>query len=129
MSKTLEPYIKVTCSLPDKAEIQVVADELCINDDEAFGLVVKFFIWLDSQMDEDGRVDQATPERVSRKFHRPGFGEAIVKAGWMLVDGDGDGIIIPNHDRHMGVSAKKRMYETERKRLQRRVDNVPFVSR
>ncbi len=123
MSRTAEPYIKVTCSLPGKSEVQVVADELGINDDEALGLVVRFFIWLDSQMNEQGYVDHATPERISRQLHRPGLVEALVKAGWVMEDGAG--IMIPNHNRHMGVAAKKRMYETERKRLQRKRDNVP----
>jgi hypothetical protein len=50
---------------------------------------------------------------------RTGFGQALLNAGWLVVDGNR--LSVPNYTEHLSESAKKRAEDAKRKRLVRKM--------
>jgi hypothetical protein len=114
-----EHWIKIEKTTPDKPEIFEMADILDVDPDEILGKLIRVWAWMDSQFDE---MSANCPEKngqmsVFRPLDRvagvKGFADAMKKVGW-LEDG-----CIPNFDRHLGESAKKRAKDAERKKMSR----------
>ena len=105
-------WIKVEKSTPDKPEIFEIAQSLDIDPDAVLGKLIRVWAWLDSNS-ENGHIKSVTDVLIDRLTTCSGFADAMKKAGW-LDDG-----VIPNFDRHLGESAKKRAKDSERKRKSR----------
>lgn len=110
-------WIKVRSDIDRCGEVIRLSMAMNVSAHEAVGLCVSFWAWAD-RTTEDGRLDRYTPEAIDRVVGRAGFAAHLIDVGWLLQDSHG--LIIPNFDRHMGESAKKRALNTERQRRRRR---------
>lgn len=101
-----EPWIKVECGTPTKEEVIEIARLLSIHPLHAFGLCFNFWCWCDAKL-SDGKTRIRTDVAAIDYFcYHEGFGRALELVGWLKsVDGF---LVVPNFDRHLGQSAKKR---------------------
>lgn len=105
-------WIKVEKSTPDKPEIFEMAEILDIDPDAVLGKLIRVWSWMDSNS-EDGHIKSVTPVLINRLAGHTLFADAMRTVNWMADD------CIPNFDRHLGESAKKRAKDAERKRKSR----------
>lgn len=98
------PFEKATL---DKREIALVADSLHQADlDKVLGMVLRFWCWADSQT-VDGNLPGMTCLMLDTTLKTPGLAAALIKARWLRERSHG--LFIPNFERHMGSSAKRRL--------------------
>lgn len=71
----------------------------------------------------DGTVDGAVLADVDYAARIPGFGQAMIDAGWLKADKQG--LIFSNWDRWNTHSAKRRLKDAERKRQEREGQTAP----
>lgn len=110
-------WIKVEKSTPDKPEVLQIASILEIDDpDTVTGKLVRVWAWFDSNS-ENGHAPSVTNVLLDRLTGVTGFCDAMITVGWM--DKTEEGVQVPNYDRHLGKSAKKRGLDAERKRKSR----------
>lgn len=106
-------WIKVEHATVDKPEILRIADLLGVKPNEALGIMVSFWVWLDRNS-RNGLVTHMSRTTLDNVTHTPGFAACLVDVGWAQID-DATGIItIPNHDRHNGNPAKTRALGKDR---------------
>lgn len=106
-------WIKVETCTPGKAEIIRLARLLSMKHDEALGVVVRFWMWADTNT-VDGRVDGVASTDVDAVLSCPGICRALEAVGWLVIDKEKESIKIPKFDRHNGESAKKRALTNRR---------------
>lgn len=104
-------WIKVEKATARKPEILKIASDLGIHSDHAFGLCIRFWCWCDDQM-ESGYAQSVTPVALDSVFSCDGLTHALIKVGWLTTENDM--LVIPNWDRHLSKSAKKRALSAER---------------
>jgi hypothetical protein len=119
-------FVMVQFATPRKPEVMRIATELNIDAAHAFGLCVIAWMWFDEQT-EDGRAVGATDAMLDAVVCRAGFSDALRNVGWLHVR-DG-ALVVPNFDRLMGDSAKKRAKNTKRQQQHRRNATVTKTSR
>lgn len=105
-------WIKIEKCTPDKPEVFEIAEALGIDPDSVLGKLVRAWAWLDSNS-ENGHVTSVTNVLIDRITACDGFANAMRRVGWLSEEG------VPNFDRHMGRSAKKRANDAERQRKSR----------
>lgn len=106
-------WIKVETCTPGKAEIIRLARLLSMKHDEALGVVVRFWVWADSNT-VDGVVDGVASTDVDAVLSCPGLCRGLEAVGWLIIDTEKERITIPKFERHNGESAKKRALSNER---------------
>lgn len=106
-------WIKFQTSTLKKPEILRIARMLGINRNEALGLMVEFWVWLDDAS-VDGTVDGLEASDVDAMMSCPGLSAALQDVGWLSIDAENHRISVPNFGRHNGESAKKRALKNER---------------
>ena len=112
-------------STPDKPELLEMSSILGIEDpDTVLGKLVRVWSWFDSNS-ENGHAPSVTNVLIDRVTGVRGFCDAMFSVGWL--DKTEDGVIVPNYDRHLGKSAKKRALDAERKRRSRE-SHAPSVT-
>ena len=117
-------WIKVEHATPRKPEVLRLARILGVTPDDAFGKVVRFWMWLDENS-VDGRVDAVVDADVDAAASHVGFACALQTVGWLDLEQNGGGTLVPNFQRHNGESAKKRGQKAKRQSHWRsRVDAV-----
>ncbi|MBN2582550.1 MAG: hypothetical protein JXL80_05735 [Planctomycetes bacterium] len=109
-------WIKVRTNIHEQREIVIVARQLGLVREHVVGLCVRFWGWADSNT-ADGNLPNMTGGDLDEIVGVEGFSEAMKLAGWLVEDERG--LLIPNHDRHNGTSAKKRALAMNRKQAQR----------
>lgn len=121
-----DEWIKVRENLPEDPAVDGIATQLQISQDEAIGLLVRFWIWapkytttgrigcVSAKCPQNVRTVSADCLMVDRIVGVPGFAEAMLQVGWL--EKDGGFLTIPRFDRHMSKSAKRRALDAERKR-------------
>lgn len=97
--------MKVEKVTPDKPEIDAIASRLGIDPDAVFGKCFRIWRWFDDHT-TDGWTSGVSKASVDRRAGHQGFADAMIEVGW-LVEG-GDGLELPNFERHNGVTAKTR---------------------
>lgn len=112
-------WIKVEHSLPDKPEVVSIASAVGIDQDSAAGKCLRWFIWLDQQV-EDCNAVSVTDAFIDRLTFCPGFAAALRRVGWL--EGRECHLSVPNFDRHNGQTAKIRAQSKDRQ--QRKRDSV-----
>lgn len=118
-------WIKVEDTTPDKPEVIGIADILGIDQDAAFGKLVRIWIWADQQTyngNAGGNGVSVTRAFLDRCACVTGFANAMVKVGWLLLNDDGS-LIFPNFDRHNGETAKQRALASKRVAIHRAKSN------
>lgn len=104
-------WIKMRSNLWDDPRIA----KLCDITDQSEAAIVGGLYWLWATADqhsEDGLMHGLTLRAIDRKTGIPGFGEALVVAGW-LADHP-EGVRIVRFNEHNGESAKKRCQTAKR---------------
>ena len=109
-------WIKVEKTTARKPEVLQLSELLQIHIDQAFGLCVRFWCWCDDQL-HSCHAPRVTNVTLDAVLGHPGFSDALLKVGWLRVRSDS--LEIPNFDRHLSESAKKRALSGERKRRER----------
>lgn len=104
-------WIKIEKATPRKPEVLSIAETLGINPDEAFGLCFRFWSWCDDHLTE-GNARSVTKTSLDALLNRSGFSDALLKAGWLQARTGS--LVIPNFDRHISQTAKKRALTSQR---------------
>jgi len=107
--------------LPEKPEIFGLAEALGINQSEAAARCMAVWGWADEHTD-DGVIMGMKPGHLDRIAGLDGFGQALVKVGWL--EADAESIIFPKWDRWNTQSAKARLRHAERQRRYRQRESV-----
>lgn len=112
-------WIKMRSNLWDDPRVA----KICDMTDQSEATIVGGLYWLWSTADQhstDGEMTGMTLRAIDRKTGIPGFGAAIVAAGWMTESAEG--VQIVRFDEHNGKSAKRRCAESVRKMSARHAD-------
>lgn len=89
-----------------------MATSLQLPNPHVVGLLVQFWSWADAET-ETGHIDGMTVEELDKLVATPGFANALASVGWLSADDAG--LVIPNFERHMGKSSKRRALDVRRK--------------
>ena len=116
-------WIKMRESLHEDPAVLYMASSLNVSSDEIVGKCHRFWAWV-SRNCHDGSVTLVTLSSLGWHLGMLEFLELLVEVGWLEeVDLNGKvGLKIPNFDRHLSESAKKRGLASDRKRKQREPD-------
>jgi hypothetical protein len=104
-------WLKIEKATARKPEVLRIAELLSIHPDHAFGLCFRFWSWCDDQLSECNAVG-VTESAVDVTVGRDGFAQSLIKVGWLLVRNGS--LEIPNFDRHLSESSKKRALSAKR---------------
>lgn len=104
-------WLKVEKDTPEKPEVLIIATKLAITPDEAFGKCFRFWRWADSNL-VDGNAASVTESVVDALVGAPGFAHALLEVGWLAARNGS--LQVPNFDRHMSQSAKRRALTAKR---------------
>ena len=118
-------WIKAEKATRHKPEVLRISELLEIHPAHAFGLCMTFWFWCDDQL-ETCHAKNVTSVTLDHVVGHVGFATALLEVGWLLVRNGS--LVIPNFDRHLSDSAKKRALSGERKRKQREKEG-PQLSR
>ena len=110
-------WIKVRRCLRNHVQVVKLAEILNIQDrDVVVGKLVRFWLWV-TENTTTGKLKDMSIDTINVVMEMDGFGEAMLKVGWMKVSGRS--LKIPDYDRHMSYHAAARAGEAARKALQR----------
>jgi len=104
-SEIADPWIKIRTGLSKELEVGGMAQILGVSGPMVVGLLVEFWCWADGHI-KNGNAKYVTDVWIDGIVDFPGFAKALEEVGWLVIKEDG--ISIPNFERHMGISAKKR---------------------
>ena len=121
MGGGMAEWLKIECTLPDKPEIDRLADLLGIDPDTVVGKLIRFWIW-SHRSSKDGNLNVPAPS-IDSRFNCPGFSEALLEVGWLARRSSG--FAVPRFARHFGQSALARALTAGRVR---RLRNAPTVT-
>jgi len=102
-------WIKMRIDLMEDPAVMQMADELGVREEAVVGYCHALWSWVSRQCHDD-TVTGVTLTSLGRRINLPGFPEMMCDVGWLEYDDSGDRpvIRIPNWDRHLSQSAKKR---------------------
>jgi hypothetical protein len=106
-------WIKVEHATLDKPEVAYFAELLGMNVDEALGILLRFWVWLDRNA-RNGCVTHVTQMSLDKTMHCEGFTGALVTVKWVELDTDACTLHVPNFERHNENSSKTRTSNAER---------------
>ncbi len=102
-------WMKVEHVTPEKPEIFEIAEIMELDPENVFAKVFRVWVWFD-QHSEDGSAPETLRASLERKLGAPGFLAAMERVQWLETFSRRRRkfLRIPNFDRHVGQSAKKR---------------------
>jgi len=114
-------WIKMRIDLMEDPAVMQMADELGIREEAIVGYCHALWSWVSRQCHAD-TVTGVTLASLGRRINLPGFPELMCDVGWLEYDESGDRpvIRIPNWDRHLSQSAKKRANDANRQASRRK---------
>jgi hypothetical protein len=112
-------WIKMRVNLREDPAVISISEKLKLEIDAVVGKLHHFWSWADQQT-ENGNAHSVTYEWVDRYLSVTGFAQVMHDEGWL--EHSGDGISIPNFDRHNGKCAKSRALTRERVKRFRNAD-------
>lgn len=115
-------WIPIEIATPTKPEIIRLARLARVTPDEAVGICVRLWCWI-SQQTETAYIAGVTPDDVDHALGRPGMATHLAAVGWLAFDPNG--VLVPNFDRHLSESAKKRAMTRERQKRHRQQTPAP----
>ena len=99
-------------NLWDDPRVAGICDAIGCNEAPVIGAL--YWLWASADQHTDsGFLPGLTIRGIDRKTGVEGFGEALQKVGWLVVDEEG--VRIPKFDDHNSESAKKRAADAKRK--------------
>lgn len=113
-------WIPMRLDLMEDPAVMQMAHELGVRDEVVVGYCHAFWCWVSRQM-SDGCLTGVPLLSIERRLNLPGFLDMLCKVGWLEYDDAGPEPIlrIPNFDRWLSESAKKRLIASHKKRLSR----------
>jgi hypothetical protein len=115
-------WIAFDKTLPQKPEVSRIARLLGISKAEAVLGCLLVWTWADDNT-TDGTINAAVATDVDDVARIPGFGQAMIDAGWLKADGQG--LLFSNWNRWNTKSAKRRLKDARRKRDERKDQVAP----
>lgn len=107
-------WIKVEHATVDKPEVIRLADLMGFrHPDQAVGLLVRFWVWLDRNLRDDS-VTLLYAKTIDSVTHENGFCGALCAIGWAEMDEKTGIVTIKNIERHNGNPAKTRALTRDR---------------
>jgi hypothetical protein len=104
-------WIKMRGNLWDDPRVAKLSD--LTNTNEAMVIGSLYWLWATAdQHTEDGIMPDLSTRAIDRKTGLAGFASALISIGWLEVNGDG--VQIPEFEKHNGTSAKKRLDNAKR---------------
>jgi hypothetical protein len=113
-------FIKVEKATSRKPEVFGIASKLKISLDAAFGACFRFWCWCDDQT-TDGHIPNVTVALLDETMGVPGFADALISVDWLRARSGS--LEVPNFDRHLSQSAKKRALDSKRKQDKRHLSD------
>jgi len=104
-------WIKAEKVTPRKPEVLRMAAKLEVHPDHAFGLCFRFWSWCDDNLNSCNATG-VTEVMLDALLERDGVASALIDVGWLQVRNGS--LVIPNFDRHLSESAKKRGLSAKR---------------
>lgn len=109
-------WIKVEKNTPRKPEVLMMAKELGIHPDHAFGICVRFWMWCDSHL-AAGKLSGFDCDMLDAILEKKGAANALKNVGW--IEFSGDVLRVSNFQKHMSENAKVRASNTLRQNQRR----------
>ncbi|WP_216661167.1 hypothetical protein [Ralstonia sp. 3N] len=105
-------WIKFEVDTPEKPEVLALTVAMGWDDpDLTVGKLLRVWRWFDQQTLE-GNAPGVSAALLDRIAGVTGFANAMAKVGWLIVSGDG--VSLPNFERHNGETAKSRALTAKR---------------
>jgi len=114
-------WVKIEKTTARKPEVLRIANLLGVHPDHAFGLCIRFWVWVDDHM-KTCNAPSVTASDVDVILERPGFSDALLSVGWLRVR-DGS-LEVPNFDRHLSQKAKDSALSAARVKKHRAGNNA-----
>lgn len=118
-----DEWIQMRTNLARDLDVLKIARILDLDEYGVVGRLHAFWSWADEQT-SNGNAPSVTNVWIDRYINTPGFADALVEVGWLIVREDG--IEIPDFDAYMSHSAKKRALT--RKRVARHRNHKRYKS-
>ena len=118
-----EDWIRVREDLHEQPEVLTIAREIKERPEVVTGYCLRFWSWA-SRMSRDGVIANVTLDDVESVLNMPLFLHMLCKVGWLefIESTDGCQIKIPNWDRWLSDSSKKRAQAARRQQKKRHAD-------
>ena len=113
---TVNNWIKIQKNLHEKPEVLQLAFELGLSEFDVAGRLIAFWSWWDTHSETGKEVSQIC-HTLDRLTGVKNFCETLKKVGW-LKEKNGY-LIVPNFDKHLGESMKKRLSVNARQQKSR----------
>lgn len=110
-------WIKIETGLLSKPEVMALSAMFGISEYEIVGHLVALWAWVDSNLSPNCPRVRGTKKGLDRVAGRAGFVDAMIEVGWLTFDGEW--VSVPNLDRHLSQSAKKRGEDARKKQISR----------
>lgn len=104
-------WIKIEAATPRKIEVYLLAEKLACDITQALGCVVAFWCLYDQQV-QSGNALSVTEVTLDSMIGVTGFTRAMLEVGWLR--GEDGKYMVPNVDRHLSNTAKKRALNARR---------------
>lgn len=118
-------WMPLRTDLRDDEAVISIGLELGIDRDLVVGKLVRFWSWVDGQLDGSRPSIPLPMATIDAIVDHPGFGVAVFNAGWLVEYGDS--FEVPNADRWLGKNAKRRLKDRYRKELARANSSTPAL--
>jgi hypothetical protein len=119
-------WIKVRCDLHTHPKVVRIMSAVCPQTCTVVGGL--HYIWsLFDAHSTDGILEGYSLAMIDRMLGLPGFAQAVVDVGWLIVTPKG--LQMPRFDEHNGQGAKRRAEDTSRKRVRRMSANDADTTR
>lgn len=111
-------WIPVRTNIHDDPAVLGISMQTGLDEDSVVGKLLRIWGWAQGQT-VSGVVPNVTAEWINRRVNRTGFAEAMSAQGWLCLR---TGTIeIPKFERWLGKGAKRRLLDTQRKNLVRKM--------
>lgn len=118
-------WTKFEQGLPCKQEVLVIGRLTKLHPERVAAKLMAVWAWA-RENSVDGSVEGVQASDADLSAGHDGFGDAMVKAGWLIEKKNG--IVFPNWDRHNSNGAKARALDSRRKEVRRKSSWEPDKS-
>jgi 5-methylcytosine-specific restriction endonuclease McrA len=98
-------WMKIELDLSDKPEVHYIASVVNLDPDAVVGKLFRVWAWFDKHT-HDGQAFGISIALIDRLVGANGFAEAMQFAGWL--EQRDKNLVLPNFEKHNGLTAKKR---------------------